>query len=105
MQSKIKLLAKYDKKLSALDLLWLIKVLKKAIAEIDTKADPQSILIDLLYGLFRMRQGLTEPNDSYLERLKSNISTVELAHGKHIFCSIDLMTKASSVPTETEIAE
>jgi hypothetical protein len=49
-----------------------------------------------------MKQGATESNDSYLERFRSAVSTVELAHGRHIFCSSEIMEKAGESPTVDE---
>ena len=37
--------------------------------------------------LFTMRQGDIEPNDGYLIRFKSNVQSLELAGGEHIFTS------------------
>ena len=33
-----------------------------------------------------LKQSEVEPNDRYLERFKSNVNTIELAHGEYIFC-------------------
>ena len=51
-----------------------------------------------------MKQGQIKSNDSYMERFKTNISTVELARGADVFCSTELMDKAASDPT-TDVIE
>ena len=104
LQSKIKSLAEFEDKSSSLDSLWLLKELKKATAGIDAKAEPRSTLIDSLFGIFKMRQGATESNDCYIERFKSNVSTVELSRGANVFCCTELMDKAGSSPTPDEIS-
>ena len=43
-----------------------------------------------------MKQSNSESNDRYLERFKSNINTVELAHGAYIFCPEKLVKAADS---------
>ena len=54
--------------------------------------------------LYKMKQSETESNDSYLERFKSHVNTVELANGKGLFC-MPIMMEAmdQSNPTEREI--
>ena len=104
LQSKIKSLAEFEDKSSSLDSLWLLKELKKATAGIDVKAEPRSTLIDSLFGIFKMRQGATESNDCYIERFKSNVSTVELSRGANVFCCTELMDKVGSSPTPDEIS-
>ena len=86
-----------------LDALWLLQELKKATSGIDAKAEPRSTLIDSLFGIFKMRQGPTEANDTFLERYKSNIGVVELSFGDYIFCCTKVMVKVATVPTDDEI--
>ena len=50
-----------------------------------------------------MKQGKTEANDNYLERLKSNIMSVELTGGKAFFCSRGIVTKDNDDLTDKEI--
>ena len=60
-------------------------------------------LIDSIATLFAMKQGDTEPNDSFLERFKSNVNTVDLSHGKYVFCPITLIKPADlACATEEE---
>ena len=85
LQSRTKGLEEYGEKLDDLDTLWLILELKKIVSRIDRKSNPRVTLNDAIGDLYRMKQGATEANDSYLESSKSKANTVELAHGHHIF--------------------
>ena len=105
LQAKIKGSTAYSVESRDLNTLWLAKELKKATAGIDTKTDPRTSIIDSLNTLIRMKQGASEPNDNYLERFKAAVSTVELSHGDHIFCSKDIMDKAGTDPTSEEIKQ
>ena len=64
----------------------MVKELKKATSGIDNKSYPVLTLLDSIHTLFSMKQSEAEPNDRYLERFKSNVNTIELAHGEYIFC-------------------
>ena len=79
IQSKGKSVSEYTAKSMELDALWLLQELKKATSGIDAKAEPRSTLIDSLFGTFKMRQGPTEANDTFLERYKATIGVVELS--------------------------
>ena len=85
LQAKIKSVSGYHEKSSTLDCLWLLQELKKATSGINAKADPVDTIIDAYYIIFRMRKGPTEANDSYMERFRANIDTVELAQGQNVF--------------------
>ena len=50
-----------------------------------------------------MRQGQFEPNNSSLQRFNSNIKTVEMANGNHIFCATEIMEKEGADPTLQEV--
>ena len=50
-----------------------------------------------------MKQGKIEANDNYLERLKSNIMSVELTGGKAFFYSRGIVTKDNDDLTDKEI--
>ena len=47
-----------------------------------------------------MKQGEIETNDNYLEKTKSNITTVDLTGGKDLFCLKGLMTIDNDNPTD-----
>ena len=75
----------YEEKSLDLDVMWLIKELKKATSGIDKIADPRATLIQSLAILFKMKQGNTEANDNFLDRFKANVATVMLASGENIY--------------------
>ena len=56
----------------------------------DVKANSHDTLFEL-QTLFNMRQQQNESNDHYLERFSSNVHTVDMAKGGHIFCSHELI--------------
>ena len=96
LQSNIKSINDFEDKYDLLDTLWLIKELKKATSGIDSKSYPEMNLIDSLTTLLAMKQSNSESNDRYLERFKSNINTVELAHGAYILCPENFIKAADS---------
>ena len=93
LQAIIKGLTNYDEMYDRLDVLWLVKELKKATSGIDSKSDPRLTFHRAMSELYKLRQGEAEGNDKYLERFQSCVNTVELAQGKDIFC-IDSMAKS-----------
>ena len=103
LQSVVKGLDNYDEKSDDYNVIWLLTSLKKVTSGVDVKANDRVTLLDAIQTLFSMRQVKFELNDSYLERFNSNIKTVEMAQGKHIFCATDLMEKATDKPTSQEI--
>ena len=50
-----------------------------------------------------MRQGQTEPDDSYVERFKNNVATVEMVQGSNLFYSPGIVGKSYSLATKQEI--
>ena len=60
-------------------------------------------LVKAISSLSSTRQGATESDDKFLERYKSCVATIELAGGKNIFCSTELMQKLNDIPDEHEI--
>ena len=103
LQSVVKGLDNYDEKSDDYNVIWLLTSLKKITSGVDVKANVRITLISAIQTFFSMRQGQFESNDSYLKRFNSNIKTVEMAQGKHIFCATDLMEKATDKPTSQEI--
>ena len=67
--------------------LWLLKTVKKIIAGIDNKDNKISMLYEALMSFFTMRQEETESNDSFLNRFKSNVQTLELVRGSNVLYS------------------
>ena len=85
LHAKIKGLSDYEMSSSDLDIVWLIREIKKIFSGIDKKSDPQMPLIHAIGTLYRLKQGATEANGNYLERFKANVSVVELAQGQDMF--------------------
>jgi hypothetical protein len=85
-----------------MDALLLAKDLKKATAGLDSKTDPRYSMIDAVGYLFKMKQGASEANDSYLDRFKSAVITVELAQGANVFYSTEVMDKEDDDPIAEE---
>ena len=50
-----------------------------------------------------MRQGQTEPDDSYVERFKNNVATVEMVQGSNLFYSPGIVGKSYSLATKQDI--
>ena len=73
------------------DLVWILTEIKKVVSGVDVKANSHDTLFDALQTLFNMRQQQNESNDHYLERFNSNVHTVDMAKGGHIFCSHELI--------------
>ena len=86
LQYNIKSITEFKDRYDTVDTIWLVKELKKATSGIDNKSYPVLTLLDSIHTLFSMKQSEAEPNDRYLERFKSNVNTIELAHGEYIFC-------------------
>ena len=103
LHARIKGIPEYEEESINMNVLWLIKELKKATSGIDKTSDPRSTLIDALAVLFKMKQGNTEANDNYLDRFTANASTVELASGLDFLCPSNIMDKVDDVPTTEEI--
>lgn len=102
LQAKIKGPSLFQEKSGLIDALWLAKELKKTTAGLDSKTDPRYLMVDAIGHLFKMNQGELEANDSYLDRFKSAVSTVEFSQGANVFCSINVMDKADDDPTAEE---
>ena len=103
LHARIKGIPEYEEESINMNVLWLIKELKTATSGIDKTADSRFTLIDALVVLFKMKQGNTEANDNYLDRFKSNVSTVDLTSGLNVLCPTDIMDKVNAVPTTEEI--
>ena len=97
LQATIKGLTAYSDKYDDLDILWLIKELKKSTSGIDSTSDPRLTLHKSLAELYKLKQGESEANDKYLERFQSCINTVELTQGKPIFCIESMVTANDEV--------
>ena len=95
LQAVIKGLDEYTSRAMKHDFIWLLKQIKKVTSGVDVKANPHDTLFESISALINMRQYATESNDHYIERFKSNVHTVELAKGGHIFCSHELVQCAS----------
>ena len=60
-------------------------------------------MYDSLVILYKMKQGQSELNNHYLERFKSNVTSVELTHGNQIFYSPGLTGISLANATSEEI--
>lgn len=105
LQALIRHLKEYKAKSQKYDVLWLLENLKKLTSGIDVKANKHVVLHDKLLQFLTMRQGATESNDNYLKRYNSNLQTLELAGGEHIFCSPQLTDKSIDTMSDDEIKE
>ena len=63
LHAKIKGLSDYEISSFDLDIVWLIREIKKIVSGIDKKSDPRMPLIHAIGTLYRMKQGATETND------------------------------------------
>ena len=73
------------------NMVWLLEQIKIITSGIDVKANPHVVLFESLSSLLNMKQQSNESNDRYAERFNSNIQTIELAKGGHLFCSHELL--------------
>ena len=85
LQSVVKDVEEYNDKSDKYDTLWFLTCLKKIMSGVDIKANVHTTLFDAIQTLFSMKHGQFESNDSYLERFNSNLKTVKIAQGEHIF--------------------
>ena len=103
LQAYVKGLDGYEEATEDYDVTWLLREIKKACSGIDSKANPYITLHDAIGLLYRMRQGQTEPDDSYVERFKNNVATVEMVQGSNLFYSPGIVGKSYSLATKQEI--
>jgi len=73
--------------------LWLLKIIKKITAGIDTKTNPALTLHEQLLVFFTTKQGQNESDDNYLNHFNSCLKNLELAGGEHLFCSPQILGK------------
>ena len=105
LQAVIKGENDYRIKASSHDLFWLLREIKKVNSGVDVKANAHMTLFDALLNLLNMRQQSNESNDHYVERSNSNVQTLDLAKGGHIFCSHELVEcEDENEITDEEIA-
>ena len=81
----------YDSKSRQFDTLWLLNKTKKVTAGVDTKANPALSLHEQLITFFTTRQGQSESDDDYLNRFNARLQNLELAGGKHMMYSPELI--------------
>ena len=85
LHAKIKGLSDYEISSSDLDIVWLIREIKKIVSGIDKKSDPRMPLIHAIETLYRMKQGATEANDNYLDVLKQTSVSLDSPKAKICF--------------------
>lgn len=105
LQSVIKGLDEYKSSAADHYLVWLLQQIKKVTSGIDVKAKPHNILYEAISTAFNVKQFPNESNDRYVERFKSNVQTVELVKGGHIFCSRELVQSVSDEDITNEEIE
>ena len=107
LQAVIKGNEEFKLKSSSHDLLWLLKDIKKIVSGVDVKANAHQTMFEALIALVNTRQQQSESNDHYMERFKSNVNTLEMAKGGHIFCSRELVKidKDKANPTDHQVSE
>ena len=107
LQAVVKGNEEFKVKSSSHDLLWLLRELKKIVSGVDVKANAHQTMYEVLTALLNMRQQQNESNDHYMERFKSNVNTLEMAKGGHIFCSHELVSTDEDAvdPTDHQIVE
>ena len=103
LQAYIKGLDGYTNATDNYDLKWLLDELKKASSGIDSNANKYATMHKSLMILYRMRQGATEPDDSYVERFKNVVATIEMVNGGHLFYSDEIAGKMKHLASEQEI--
>ena len=106
LQAVVKGNEEYKVSSSSHDLLWLLQEVKKIVSGVDVKANPQQTMFDALMALVNMKQQQSESNDHYMERFMSNVHTLEMARGGHIFCTHELVRcEDGQDPTDQQYAE
>jgi len=103
LQSTIKADNDYDVKSKNFDSLWLLKIIKKIMAGIDTKANLVLTLHEQLLVFFTTKQGQNELDDNYLNHFDSHLKNLELAGREHLFCSSQILRKDLSTASDDEI--
>ena len=85
LQAYVRGLNGYTKAADDYDLKWLLIEIKKASSGIDGKANPYLTYHEAIGGIYRMKQGQSESDDSFFERFKEMVNTVEMVHGENVF--------------------
>ena len=81
---------------------WLLNELRKASSGIDSKANPYLTMLEAISTVFKMKQGNSESNDTYVERFKNNVMTMNMVQGGHVFFSPGIVGK-SLTDASTEV--
>ena len=85
----------YLTKSNIFDSLWLTKETNKITAGIDVKLNDSASLYNCIQGYINMRQGKTEPNDTFKLLFGNIYETTEIAWGDNIL-HIKQLTKNGS---------
>ena len=104
LRSTLKGESEYEDKSGSLDVLWLLKKLKKITAGVDAKANPVLVLHEQITSFFSLRQGNTEREDDYLVRFNGKLKSLEMMGGEHIFVSPIILGSTIDAATREAIA-
>ena len=104
LQEVIKTDSDFVAKDASFDCIWLLKKCKLVSSGVDDKGNKHNTLVKALLQFCNIKQQEFESNDAYRTRLDSTVLTLELAGGKHVLCSNELIVAAKKEkPTEAEI--
>ena len=92
LQEVIKADDEYKAKAKVFDCVWLLEKTNLVSAGVDEKANKYCTLIRAITAFATMRQGPTEPNNSFRKRVEANATTLELSGGAHIMYSPQIST-------------